>query len=572
MGAKKAIIAVHGIGQQNRFETLNGVFELLGGTRAGTAVQNPAPGVGPSSTPNCPHLTVDVGNEKVDIFEAYWAPHTEGVSKFKDSVDFLYTAGVDGVKHSTKGRFTRRVDGESRNYPVPKVMPLIFLGMLTLIASISIILSVVAATGAKAISSGFTPSLWNTIQGQTFAVGPVALVILLIWFLLRNPFAWVGTYRQRMVRHYWVMFVCGILTFVSTCTSLNLLANLCGVEWSVVRQVFRHQTYGFNSYLMLLGLCALALWLRLVVEKRVKQRDVRFFDYTKLLLLWLIFLGTAAWCGLNLHQRIADVPPVGGWIYLIVGTLWVILFGATAFLRRIAVGYVGDLAVYLSAHRLSAFQKVRHDILQDVESVFREIYASKEYDSVYVVSHSLGTVIAYDVLNRLMLDMNGVVRDKTKLFLTFGSPLDKTAFIFETRLAGETAARDMMAEAGMPLVRNASGRPFPWVNLWSPQDVISGSLEYFDTPEESSASGVNSGARVWNLVDPNANITFVAHGQFWGSALVKEVLLRALAGADPRIPQGEADRLLNARPGRGGRTSRRRSFGPHAERPGTPAH
>ncbi len=60
------------------------------------------------------------------------------------------------------------------------------------------------------------------------------------------------------------------------------------------------------------------------------------------------------------------------------------------------------------------------------------------YHHVVVVGHSLGSVVAYDLLNRLILDDNIVAyagvgtsraaAHRTPLLLTYGSPLQKLAF------------------------------------------------------------------------------------------------------------------------------------------------
>ena len=43
--------------------------------------------------------------------------------------------------------------------------------------------------------------------------------------------------------------------------------------------------------------------------------------------------------------------------------------------------------------------------------------------------------------------------DRTKLLLTFGSPLDKTAFVFATR-GDASEARGRLAEARQPLIKS----------------------------------------------------------------------------------------------------------------------
>src|SRR6185436_4272746 len=103
-------------------------------------------------------------------------------------------------------------------------------------------------------------------------------------------------------------------------------------------------------------------------------------------------------------------------------------------------------------------------------------YASP-YDQVVVVGHSLGSVIAYDTLNGVISHdaiknqepgqkpWNTV--EKTKLLLTFGSPLDKTAFIFRAQV-DENPTREALAASKQPLLEEQHRyRPAFWVNVWS---------------------------------------------------------------------------------------------------------
>ena len=113
----------------------------------------------------------------------------------------------------------------------------------------------------------------------------------------------------------------------------------------------------------------------------------------------------------------------------------------TAKVREILVQYVGDVAIYVSANKLDRFDRVfRNEIKEAARSVVSSIFTAYDlntnaylYDRVALVWHSLGSVIAYDTLNRLMLEdwLSGSalqVSQRTKSLITFGSPLNKTAF------------------------------------------------------------------------------------------------------------------------------------------------
>jgi hypothetical protein len=129
----------------------------------------------------------------------------------------------------------------------------------------------------------------------------------------------------------------------------------------------------------------------------------------------------------------------------------VLLF--TRFVRGFLVEFAGDVAAYVSPYKVSKFEEIRRAIQDRGKRVARFVYSAESdtpgralYDHVYVVGHSLGSVQAYDTLNdAINRDIHehgwsagspegafGVVQ-RTKLLLTFGSPLDKTAFVFRTQ-------------------------------------------------------------------------------------------------------------------------------------------
>ncbi len=69
-----------------------------------------------------------------------------------------------------------------------------------------------------------------------------------------------------------------------------------------------------------------------------------------------------------------------------------------------AVSYFGDVARYLD--RAPENVEVRQKIRTELAALLRRIHESGEYDRIVVVGHSLGSVIAYDVLSFLYTDFN----------------------------------------------------------------------------------------------------------------------------------------------------------------------
>ncbi len=90
--------------------------------------------------------------------------------------------------------------------------------------------------------------------------------------------------------------------------------------------------------------------------------------------------------------------------------VWALLVLASLAARRVFVQYVGDVAAYVSPHVLDRFAELRKKIKDFVCDIGKAIYEQPGtegehlYDAVAIVGHSLGSVIAYDLLNRLIVE------------------------------------------------------------------------------------------------------------------------------------------------------------------------
>jgi hypothetical protein len=246
--------------------------------------------------------------------------------------------------------------------------------------------------------------------------------------------------------------------------------------------------------------------------------------------------------------------------------LGLVLGGIYAYwFRYFLVEYVGDIAIYVSSYKVSAFQEVRDAIQKTVVDVGKQIVgatlpptpldgptdpaARPLYDGLIFVGHSLGSVIAYDLINALIVwDETACagrynVVGRIHRFLTFGSPLDKTAFLFRTQTKQDHHYREALAGLMQPLVLSYDFRPFPWVNLYSRRDPVSGSLVYYDwpvfsdpCPSAGEGSTPSDRRHICNLPDPAARVPILAHVEYWGGDLLTAQLLDALNPPQP-LPQ-----------------------------------
>jgi hypothetical protein len=400
-GKPVAILICHGMGQQVPFETLDCVAKAI--ARAERRRHRRAPQVsvrlarlGDQHLPRAEMQITTPGGQlrSVHLYEAYWAPLTEGKVTAADVTSFLLDAWRRGMRYARAGVMTRHIFGRKRTFPLPP---------------------------------------WTTTQL--------------------------------------------VAAFAVLCTG-----------WSVF----------FATWLVmpfLLAACA--------------RQD-----------------------GL-------------GWRLVMVIDGWGMLAAITWQMRQLYFQYVGDVAAYVSSHKVNRFAEVRFAVRKVALDLARAVYGARapdagdEYGEVYVVGHSLGSVVAYDTLNSMLNedllappDKRLRVRDRTRLLLTLGSPLDKTAFIFRTQLK-DAPVREALAEAMQPLIQSYDHRPDYWVNIHTWKDPISGPLNLYDIPNPTPRDLRHRARFIRNTVDPDARRLGRAHVDYWAHPLLGNVLHDVLGGMEP---------------------------------------
>ena len=195
-------------------------------------------------------------------------------------------------------------------------------------------------------------------------------------------------------------------------------------------------------------------------------------------------------------------------------------------LARLLPRALGDVASYVGAPH------VRAELRRRAREAACAVYGARApggdrpaFDAVIVVGHGLGSAMAFDLLDDALArhgecaSASGVV-SRTRLLLTLGSPLDKLAVVLHDR-ADDGAGDASTPPAGSMLSRYAD-RPARWVNLWTPFDWMSGSLEYFDEhpirAEHAlrAVENVRDDAAPWNPVR--------AHHGYWRRRALRELL------------------------------------------------
>jgi pimeloyl-ACP methyl ester carboxylesterase len=263
----------------------------------------------------------------------------------------------------------------------------------------------------------------------------------------------------------------------------------------------------------------------------------------------LVILGLAVTLGgVALFALLLGLKGINGvfasamnWSPVVVSGVWAVLLGLVLMVRYFLIQYVGDVAAYVSPYKVSKFDELRNQIQAAGEEVARCIYGLSDssgkpcYGGVVVVGHSLGSVLAYDTLNRMIdeemyVDSSLEVVSRTQALITFGSPLDKTAFIFRSHLKS-AVFREALAGAKQPLIQSYKFRPDKWINIFSRLDVISGSLEFYDNWDEKNPK------RIDNRVDKECRRPLLSHVDYWNHSALRKALYEGIGLVSRRNEQ-----------------------------------
>jgi hypothetical protein len=251
-------------------------------------------------------------------------------------------------------------------------------------------------------------------------------------------------------------------------------------------------------------------------------------------LQWAINPKTLALC----QQRVVNFLGSPLWV-------WPALIAVSKSVRDLIVEFPGDVAIYVASNKLDRFDATRDKIKQVALDSLTSPYAARAdgslspgrqgdlYSKLAVVGHSLGSVIAYDSLNRLLrldalLNNQFNVAVRAGIFQTFGSRLDKTAFFFTFQGKDALSIREQLAASVQPLIQSYECfRKFPWINVYCDNDIISGKLEFYDVNPPNRANPPAT-YPVDNIRDPEAIVPLIAHVEYWKNPTVWTNLFREI--------------------------------------------
>jgi len=415
-----ALVVIHGIGQQQPFEPLDA---FVNGLRATLHDEHPTD----PAVDHALHMTFDrdhafdhgvrIADADLDIYEVYWAPLTKRKATFAEIAWWLIKTSFTPVQQFAFNLplLIRKADREWRGgRSRPRVLALIFEIVLfvsglrrgepidvtpgheselkaswyilcfvrELIRVVGILLAglAVAALAAALVTSsasllGELPNVWRDVRPSSVTWRDTLTVLLFASALIAT-----------------------IVVFVSLFPQLRQVFNDTPPPPTLVAAPKR-------------GLLAFMGWDPETRERMVQSNARLTFAVLSLVLFALL-------CGLL--YRFVQPPPMcvrGFCLSDIVPAIWArlgpdgrqhlmviaLVVTAAALVKAFFVNYVADVTLYTVTDENSPFAAVRRDILDAATGKVKWLLS--KYETVAVAGHSLGSVIGYDVINRLRSDV-----------------------------------------------------------------------------------------------------------------------------------------------------------------------
>lgn len=459
-GPATALLVIHGIGEQNPYETLD---QVARGFVAYFRAQHHIPSLRPERIRHedwtevalhldFPEAASTRGLRRLTVCEFYWAPYTEGKATYRGVLSWLVGTVFTPLRYLADNLLAL-LDTRERNsgWRVAWLLArevgralFVYVPFLLLLGGV-VVLFALGITPVSQASRAFAAAARR--EPSLFALAGVALcfalALVLALFVVRELWQW---WRRPT-------------------PSIERTAEVAWVLMAVA---------------LAIGFCIGGMWIA-----RAGQVDL------------------AVYAAIVLR-------PSHLWLAVWIGLLFV--------LRRVLVDYVGDVAVYVTADAKQASYEARTAILKASTKALTQLL--RRHDRVIILGHSLGSVIAYDTINELLsrvwaapdpaVPPAAETAGKAELaklegLVTFGSPLDKVYYFFREHVASDQAVRAQILSFLYSFRRGYSGRTygdykftypaspqgpdpsafpelgpvFRWLNVWSPMDPVSGPLHFY---------------------------------------------------------------------------------------------
>jgi|GEM_PF-7130890 len=451
--AKRAVVAVHGIGQHQPYEMAralaDGLVRIAAERGVSATVEEivPTPQSGGETPPGRVYrvMTSTAPDAFVDVYEAYWAPLTAGLTSFLSLIWWLF------VNTFIPSRIMRRPHRKTFFDVGVSIIALAVIGAAyywlfgALLQTTHVVVPTLGASAVYAPHVSF--DLGRGISGTKRSLEVLS-----------------GSWTAPSHLPLGTLSLGSLGQLLAPVTLVWLLATAAGV-------------YALFQFIYRVGdlLSDLSAFRR--------RAPANLIMLTASAGTYLLALGSVT-------------PEFFTYGYVYVAYRLVNLWVKTYF-----VDYIGDIEVYVSRDSKNARFTARAQIQSRAVDAIRAALMSREdYAEVLVLGHSLGSVVGLDALREVRRQAGTALTfdqfRRLSAFVTFGSPLEKTRFFFD-RISPDDGNRwveflreiqqTFLTLMPVPAVfASAAPPPLPsqhrilWFNYWYFADVVANSLESYN--------------------------------------------------------------------------------------------
>ncbi len=171
---------------------------------------------------------------------------------------------------------------------------------------------------------------------------------------------------------------------------------------------------------------------------------------------WILAIGVIAFGSTDLFDRFTEST-------IALSSETVALIGAAilAILQSFVIYYVGDAARYLSPHPKNI--ALRQAIRSEGVKLLRNIHKSGKYQRIVIVGHSLGSVIAYDILKHLWQEYYRVYERPSEHDQTALESAEKAGEALPSKDADSDSKTSEFQESQVELWRELRDLGNPWL-------------------------------------------------------------------------------------------------------------
>jgi hypothetical protein len=514
-----AILVIHGIGQQAPYEALDQFTRGLVNSfqvsnvkwtlqprldickdplreqsqwvRASCHVEFPAPVAMQSDNSSI---------KQVSLFEYYWAPITQDKISYTGSLLFLMKCGLTPFKYLAANVSVLSAIGRKKRIPIVILKEIwrqcaLFLPLLTLLALL--LAFIVADPPTKLLT------IYREMPAESLLLTAIlAIRYLYLWTVGRALIGSLQGEEGWQTSQLWRL-----------CLMVALAVNIVLAPHLISPALLWIADSGsFTARHVHLLPQALGHWATHVRELHYQTMPPPLHDL-------------AGWRNAVLFLK----PSFTHYHYLKV----VACVGLAFFVRFILIDYVGDVAVYVNSDQFASSFAARAQILDECTATLTRLLQERTvaddptsqyvYDRVLIAGHSLGSVIAYDMLNELldrtrsssarMQSIQPADLAKLRGLVTFGCPLNKIFYFFREQLPPVQAVHRQLLDVlhgfrvmsalktyGGPNSAPMSVNPDPrwtaaeialasgfrWINAFALADPVSGRLSFYDLQSDAN--------------------------------------------------------------------------------------